>query len=235
MPALQTLRIFSFCQVNHLAIIFFPPLRHCPNLKDLWIPKLSNETAVTFFNIILSCCPSIKVLRLHYLMFSNGPLMAQGYRTQDLLRMINSYRGLRDILMVIGIEDKLNIIPTLMLHSGWSLETIELRCFSLDHQITWDPSLRFSSRSNVCLRDLVEANWASNQIENLNFYVSENDYRTEGWVTFPGGNNEQVQETTAMLLFQLSMKFKAQEKYMGSALRWFEAEDMLLTYETASR
>ncbi|KAF9104902.1 hypothetical protein BGX29_001034 [Mortierella sp. GBA35] len=197
MPALQTLRIFSFCQVNHLAIVFFPPLRHCPNLKDLWIPKLSNETAVTFFNIILSCCPPIKVLRLHYLMFSNGPLMAQGYH---------------------HLESFITI-----LFQG---------CGRLKSLVIND---RGSGQSNVCLRDLVEANWASNQIENLNFYVSENDYRTEGWVTFPGGNNEQVQETTAMLLFQLSMKFKAQEKYMGSALRWFEAEDMLLTYEAVSR
>ncbi|KAF9136245.1 hypothetical protein BGW39_003690 [Mortierella sp. 14UC] len=215
----------------------------------------SDNNATKFFNVILQNCPSINVLRLSTSSrsFTSGQQIPTGYPSQELFRVANTYRGLREIEMIVRLQEKYPIIPTLLLHSGWSLEVIDLGVYCTEALIVRNPFIssilqacsrlkslavhnQGSGRSCISLRELVETNWASNQLENLRILVSEANYgkNGHGWVQLlPEETRRQQDEDTAMLLFQLSTKYRAQKKYTGILPIWWEVEAHLLPYETA--
>ncbi|KAG0294237.1 hypothetical protein BGZ96_001540 [Linnemannia gamsii] len=235
LPNLRTLKFTSDVCIRDATMCLFPLLRQCPNLEELWIPSLHTvESATDFFNLILGKCLSIKTLRL------SPPRSTIKQRT----------KGLRGVELQVMLQDECPVITTLVLNSGWSLETIELTCINPEHTIVPNPyvstilqscdrlkTLVVSSyghdKSPISLRELVETNWASNQLENLSFLVSEKMHGGKGWWVETIGDNEQLQEDIAMLLFQLSMKYHAQKKYKGSIPSWLEIEAMLLPFEAA--
>ncbi|KAF9150433.1 hypothetical protein BG015_007759 [Linnemannia schmuckeri] len=252
LPALKTLQISRNLRIGDATMIIFPLLRQCPNLEELWMPILPTvDVATKFFNQILRNNLSIKILRLSPPGFNSIiSRNEQGYSSQDLLRVANTYRSLSEVELEVKLQDEYPVIPTLVLNSGWSLETIELTCYSAEHDIVRNPYVaailqtcgrlkrlaiyvRGHGKSPISLRELVETNWASNQLESLMILVSEKEYRTNGWFAKIKEDNEQLQEDIAMLLFQLSMKYHAQKKYTGPIPAWLEIEAMLLPFEAA--
>lgn len=253
LPALKTLKISSAFPIRDATMVVLPLLRQCPNLEELWMPPLpSVEMATEFFNLILRNSLSIKTLRLSPPGFytSRSPDQYPGSPSQDLLRVANTYRGLREVELEVKIQEEYPVIPTLVLNSGWSLEIIELSCRNIEHEILENPYVtpilkncgrlkrlavisRGHGKDFVGLRDLVETNWASNQLESLTVLVSEKEYRTKGWFVENQEDNEQLQEDIAMLLFQLSMKYRAQKKYTGPIPAWLETEALLLPFAAA--
>ncbi|KAK3834854.1 MAG: hypothetical protein JOS17DRAFT_737970 [Linnemannia elongata] len=250
LPALKTLKLPRTFPIRDATMVVFPLLRHCPNLKELWMPPLPTVDMTTeFFNLILRNSLSIKTLRLSPPTFHGSlpPDRYTGFPSQDLLRVANTYKGLREVELEVKIQEEYPVIPTLMLNSGWSLETIELSCLSTQHEIFENPYVtpilkncgrlkrlaiinRGHGKGFVSLRDLVETNWASNQLESLTVLVSEKEYRTKGWIVENQEDNEQQQEDVAMLLFQLSMKYRAQKNYTGPIPTWLETEAVLLPF-----
>ncbi|KAF9544401.1 hypothetical protein EC957_012105 [Mortierella hygrophila] len=257
LPVLKTLKISPSFPIRDATMVVLPLLRHCPNLEELWMPPLPSVVMATeFFNLILRNSLSIKTLRL------SPPCEPQqlgwypGSLSQDLLRVANTYRGLREVELEVKIQEEYPVIPTLVFNSGWSLEIIDLSCHKPELGIFKNPYvmpiLKNCSRLKrlaingqgrgkdfVSLRDLVEINWASNQLESLTVVVSEmgKEYRANGWFVEKFVNyqedNEQLQEDIAMLLFQLSMKYRAQKNYMGPIPAWLEAEAVLLPFAAA--
>jgi hypothetical protein len=235
-------------------MILFPLLHQCPNLEELWMPPLlSVESAAEFFNLILRYYRSIKILRLSLPRFNMQGHNNRGddvYPSQDLLRVVNAYRSLREVQLHVKLQDEYPVIPTLLLNSGWSLEIIELGCYNPEHGIIRNPYVstilqscnqlkKFgihslgNGQSPISLRELVETNWASNQLESLSVLVSEKEFHRDGWLVESIGDNEKLQEDIAMLLFQLSMKYRAQKKYKGPIPSWLENDAMLLPFEAA--
>lgn len=253
-PSLSALRTLKLPGVNIRSptMILFPLLRQCPNLEELWIPPLNSvESAAEFFDLILKKCLSIKTLRLPPPRLDNlSSQDYQGYSSQDFLRVSTTYRGLREVELQVKLQDNYPVITTLVLNSHWSLEIIELSCYNAEHSIVPNPYVstilqschrlkrlgiygRGHGKSPISLRELVETNWASNQLESLEILVSEKDYGSKRWWVEAVEDNEQLQEDIAMLLFQLSMKYHAQKKYKGSIPSWMEIEAMLLPFEAA--
>ncbi|KAF8934641.1 hypothetical protein BGZ47_010280 [Haplosporangium gracile] len=252
LPALKALQICRNLCIRDATMIIFPLLRQYPNLEELWMPMLpSIDMTTEFFNQILRNNLSIKILRLSPPGFNT--LISrddQRYSSQDLLRVANTYRGLREVELEVKLQDEYPVIPTLVLNSGWSLELIELSCYNAEQNIVRNPYVttilqtcgrlkrlaiygQGLGKSLISLRELVETNWASNQLESLMILVSEKEYRTNGWFAEIKEDNEQLQENTAMLLFQLSMKYRAQKKYTGPIPAWLEIEAMLLPFKAA--
>ncbi|KAG0371887.1 hypothetical protein BGX24_001047 [Mortierella sp. AD032] len=179
--------------------------------------------------------------------------MPVGYPSQELLRVVNMYQSLREIEIVVRLQEVYPIIPTLILHSGWTLEVIVLRVYCTEALTVRNPYISIilqacgrlkslsvqnqgSGRSCICLRDLVETNWASNRLESLKILVRETGYDVNGhgWIeTVPDEKKQREQEDTAMLLFQLSMKYRALKQYTGSHPTWWEPEANMLSYESA--
>ncbi|KAF9145330.1 hypothetical protein BGX30_009580 [Mortierella sp. GBA39] len=258
LPVLKTLKISPSFPIRDATMVVLPLLQHCPNLEELWMPPLPSVDMTKFFNLILRNSLSIRTLRLsppsihesQQLGWYPGPL------SQDLLRVANTYRGLREVELGVKIQEEYPVIPTLVSNSGWSLEIIDLSCHNPELEIFKNPYVtpilkncgrlkRLAingygcGRGFVCLRDLVETNWASNQLESLTVVVSEigKEYRINGWFVEKfvksQEDNEQMQEEIAMLLFQLSMKYRSQKHYTGPIPAWLEAETVLLPFAAA--
>ncbi|KAH7052678.1 hypothetical protein BKA57DRAFT_456221 [Linnemannia elongata] len=254
LPALKTLKMPSTFPIRDANKVVFPLLRLCPNLEELWMPHLhSINMATEFFNLILGNNIFIKALRLSPSYSYTTQSAVDQYRSslsQDLLRVVNTYKSLRDVELEVQIKDEYPVIQTLVLNSGWSLEIIDLNCLNTEHEFFTNPYVtpilkncnrlkrltindRGHGKGFVSLRDLVETNWASNQLESLTVLVSEKEYRTSGWIVEYQEDNEKLQEDNAMLLFQLSMKYRAQKNYTGPIPAWLESEAMLLPFADA--
>ncbi|KAG9066725.1 hypothetical protein KI688_012634 [Linnemannia hyalina] len=256
LPVLKTLKISPSFPIRDVTMVVLPLLRHCPNLEELWMPPLRFIDMAEFFNLILRNSLSIKTLRLSPPCESQRLGCYPGSLSQDLLRVANTYRGLREVELEVKIQEEYPVIPTLVFNSGWSLEIIDLSCHIPEFEIVKNPYVtpilkncgrlkrlaingQGRGRGFVSLRDLVETNWASNRLESLTIVVSEmeNEYRTNGWFVEKfvknQEDNEQLQEDIAMLLFQLSMKYRAQKNYTGPIPAWLEAETVLLPFAAA--
>ncbi|KAG0279711.1 hypothetical protein BGZ95_000440 [Linnemannia exigua] len=188
---------------------------------------------------------------IHLEQFEN--LIPVGYPSQELFRVVNIYKNLREIEILVGFQEEYPIIPTMILQSGMSLEVIDLGVYCAGGLIVRNTYIsiilqacrqlkrlsvhnRGTGKSCICLRDLVETNWASNQLESLGILVSEASYNASkrGQADIaPDKTYQCEQEDTAMLLFQLSMKYHAQKKYTGPPPTWWEVEAKLLSYESA--
>ncbi|KAF9905797.1 hypothetical protein EC991_001273 [Linnemannia zychae] len=242
-------------------LVLLPLLRQCSSLEELSIPHMdSDENATEFFDIILRYCRNIKALRLsnHLRPIVPGPQFPPGYPSQELFRVANIYRGLREIGMVVRPEEEYPIMPTLLFYSGGSLEVIDLGIYCTNFFPARNPFIAnilqdcgrlktFSIRnlgigkSCISLRDLVRTNWTSNQLERLEILVIEAGYPNEDDTSNADELSllssdeiqEQYEEDTAMFLVQLSMKYHAQKKYIGGPPSWYEAATNLLPYETA--